>query len=302
MQVRKALIAGLAIVGMVMVGTANAAGPTKFIDGPGNEWSASVNGDVTAWATTPSKTSYVHAVKVKEGAAAASRISKRGTDAVVGNVEIGGPHGDVVLFFQGADKGKGQWDVKLWDLTGDALASLPSKVNTSKNEIYGGISGDYLLFTRGPARGGLTAVFLYRFSTDSLTKIAEAPSGGYVTADSIAGDFASYTVCPRSFACNVFRYRISTEATKRMPDHGRANYWSALLPDGTVYYVQGSPRYCGYRTKLMLFTNDAHVLTQFPNGIEVGQMSATGDSIASDPTLYFTRIRCGHFLTGIWKI
>lgn len=294
------IIAGL----VVAAAPAAAVGPTEFIDARGNEWTVAVDTDVVAWATSSTKSTYVTAVKVREGTDPGIRISKTGTAAYVGNIELGGSHGDVVLFFQGANKGRGQWDAKLWDLGSDSLQPLPSGINTSKDEIYGGISGQYLLFTRGASEGDLKTVLLYRFDSDSFTTLAEAPKGGSVTANSIAGDYATYTVCPRSYECNVFRYQISTEDRTKMPNSGRANYYSSVLSDGTVYYVSGSPKYCGYKTSLVRVVDGGGPirLARLPNGIESGPTSAWVDPISSDPTLYFTRIQCRHFRTGIWQL
>jgi hypothetical protein len=283
---------------------AQAAIPHEFIDGPGNEWTAAVRDDVVAWAPSPTKASYIHMVKVREGAAAAQRISKAGTDAIVGNIELGGPNGDVVLFFQGANKGDGQWDVKVWDLEADDFLALPSVINSSKSEIYGAIGGDYLLFSRGPVGNGQpTKVLLYRFSTQDLTTLGTAPTGGSATAGGLEGDYATYTVCPRNYECNVFRYTLSTEARKKVPNPNRANYYSSVTADGTVYYVQGDPDFCGHHTKLMRFANgNTAALDQLAEGIEVGPTSNSTDTGTGDVTMYFTRIQCRGFRTGIWNI
>ena len=144
-------------------------------------------------------------------------------------------------------------------------------------------------------------VLLYRFSTQALTTLGTAPKGGNATAGGLEGDYASYTVCPRSYRCNVFRYTLSTGDRTKMPNPNRANYYSSVTADGTVYYVQGDPDSCGHHTKLVRFASgNATVLDQLPEGTEVGPTATFTD--AGHVTMYFTRIQCQPFRSDIWSI
>ena len=88
----------------------------------------------------------------------------------------------------------------------------------------------------------------------------------------------------------------------KAPNAGHANYWPTVLPDGTVYYVQGSARFCGHHTRLMKWTGSgsATLLAALPETIEAAAMDAYDDGVST--TLYFTRIRCRTAQYGIYQL
>jgi hypothetical protein len=82
-----------------------------------------------------------------------------------------------------------QWDVRLFDVETKTHLAVPEGINTtSKREGRPSISGDYLLFERGPQRWGAgTKIVLYRFSTSSSTIIGTAPDVGWLSVGQVSG-------------------------------------------------------------------------------------------------------------------
>lgn len=295
---RTARVAWVTVAAIALLATTVQAGtPVKVVDTAAYEFGSAAGGDWVAWSRGPGSGGD-HDLSVKQTGQPADVI-EAGRSQQVGNIELGGPHGDILVFDIGP--GAGDRDIRFYDLGSGNVTGPPAGINSDRDDELPSISGNYLLFSRGPAQAFFAKqVYLYDFTTTDLTLIASAPTGGTATSDSIRGNFASYTLCPSTGKCNVFRYRISTGGRTRMPNPDRATYWSSVLADGTVYFVQGSPTRCGRQTKIMRFRNGAVTnLHLFTNGIEIADLDAVDDGI--EPTVYFTRIRCNG-LPGIWKI
>jgi len=287
-------------LGLCLVATPAMAGsPTRVVDTTAYEFGSAAGGDFLAWARGPTLPGdydlYVRHTGV------GTTVYDAGRYQDVGNIELGGPHGDVLVYSVYTSRNVS--NVRFLDLATGLVSNPPGGVNTQADEDNPAISGDYLVFGRGPAnRFSSKRIVLYQFSTMNQSVIATAPTGGTVTANSIRGDFVTYTSCPSNGRCNVFRHRISTGGKVKMPNPNRANYWSSVLDDGTVYFVQGSPTNCGLNTKIKRF--DAGAVTQlydFPNGIEIADLDAVED--LGSTTVFFTRINCpNNYRSGIWKL
>jgi hypothetical protein len=237
--VRGPFLVIVAVGAVVVVATATlAATPARVVDTTAYEFGSAAGGGWLAWSrgNTHGGDYDLH---VRQGAQP-SRVLEAGQFQEVGNIEIGGPHGDVLVY--AVRPWTGDTNIRFYDLATGQVSGPPAGINTIRDEDNPAIDGDHLLFGRGPADGVFsTRVLLYTFTTGVSTVLASAPPGGSVTPDDVAGDLVTYTVCPSSGRCNVVRYRISTGGTVRMPNPQRANYWSSVRPDGTVYFVQGSP-------------------------------------------------------------
>jgi hypothetical protein len=281
--------------------------PTAVINTSANEWDAAITG-YEAWGIVTSRLRPV-LVRVKPGGSPAYRVNPAGTAASLGDIDIGGPSGDVLVFSQGGNDGAGNWDVRLWDLAAKERIPALGVMNTpDRREDDASVSGSKILFARGPVKGLPKCVYLFDFVTrDDPVLIARAPEGGWIDADDIAGDYATYTRCRSNGVCDVYRYRLSTTDRVKIPrsNANRADYWSTVLDDGTVYFVRGSARYCGVDVRIMHWNGvDSSTLATtvfaFPDGIEIGPTNAAD---GAPPTVYFTRVRCGVPLqTGIWSI
>ncbi len=298
-----AAIAMAAVV--ILAGTAlSGTVPSKYIDDPDiDEWDASQITGYRAWMRdVTARNPFVDKVMLEPDGGSASRVSAPGTDARLGELDLAGFFGNALAFSQGANLGNGNWDIRIIDLDSGTDEVLPAGINTQKGENHANLSGNHLLFHRGPNGSEFgRRVILFDLLTATPIELAQAPTGGSVSADDVTGDYATYTACPPTGRCDVYRYQISSAETLQMPDGGKATYYSSVRADGTVYFVRGSPRYCGVHTQIRRYDGTSTSLYQFPNDIEIGPIYAVDDG-GGGTTVLFTRIRCQPFRTGIWQI
>ena len=291
---------------LLVVTSAEAGQPVKVFATTAHEFGQSAVNGAIAWAVDRPTDEFTYDVKARLGTAAAFRVNPAKTTATMGGLDLGNPLADVLLTYARSrairDK---QWDIRLYDVEAQAELPVPAGINTNaQREARPTVSGDHLLFERGPQRRFFgTKVILYRFSTSSAITLATAPSGGIVQAGQVQGDYAAYTVCPRSNPCNVFRYRISTQRRVRVPDSGRAAYDPSVTAAGVTFYAVGSPRFCGRNTRLMRWDGSgaATTVVRFGDGIELGPTSAHVEP-DSDEIVHFTRVRCRGFRADIYKV
>ena len=302
---RRAVVIACALAVLVATAqSASAATATKFIDTTNNEWTEAVAGSYTAWSVDAAQTPFEHRVRVKTGSGEPYFVNPSNTVGDVGNIELGGDHGDLLVYNLEKKSSGGDRNVAFWDLGAKRNLFVPKGINTStKSERWATVSGDHLLFTRGPKRATFgQQVILYTFGTKQFTVLANAPDNGVVQSGRVNGDFVVYTSCPASCKCLVFRYQISTQETKQLPNGGHSAYFPTVAPDGTVYYVLGSANYCGVGTQIRRWrAGTTAQITSFENGIEVGPTYVR--EIGDVDRVFFTRIRCTDPMEyGIWKV
>ena len=290
---RKIAIALLAIAWVVASQVAASAAISRYIDGPRNEWGIAVEPGYHAWTVDSAAHPFID-------------VSALGSDALLGNIDAGNAtFGDVLVFYAGGGLGTRQWDLKLWDLANHEALHVPAGINTpTADERTPSISGDYLLFKR-VRPSGADRLLLYQLSTQTFTTIATTTPAQQQLIDvgRVNGDYVVYDVCSYNSVCNVFRYQISTATQLEAPKPGPSNYVPTVMPDGTVYFVNGSARYCGHHTRLMKWTGSggATELATLPETIESGTMDGYDDGVTT--TLYFTRVRCAAGdASGIYRL
>lgn len=298
MRSRRTALGWLTVALVSLAAVAQAGTPVEVVNTSADEFGSAAGGTWLAWSRGATY-SGDHDLHVKQEGQPVD-VVELGKFQQVGNIELAGPNGDI-LVFDFAPRG-GDRDIRFYDLATGTVSVPPKGINTDKDDELVSISGDHLLFGRGPVGVSFAKrVYLYHFGTTELTLLAEAPQDGTVTPNSIRGDFASYTRCPSSGRCDVIRYQISTGDRIRMADAGRAVYWSSVMDDGTVYFVQGHPTLCGENTKIMRYRDGTTVkLIRFPDDIEIADLDAVPDT--TDPLVYFTRLNCRTAGTGIWRI
>jgi hypothetical protein len=298
-----AIAVAVAVMSVVTQPTAASATVSRYIDTPRNEFGIALDTGYHAWAVDSAAHPYANTIWVKPDGGRAYRVSSRKSGAYVGNIDVANPtYGDVLVFYSGAQYGRGQYNLKLWDLANREALTLPAGINTpTADESQPSIGGGYLAFQR-TRPSGATRLLLYRFSTATFTTVATGSETGGSFSDQIHGNYLVYHRCLGSGVCNVFRRQISTGATVEAPNPGHANYYPTVTSGGTVYYVQGSARSCGLHTKLLRWTGSGSptLLVALPRNVEAGPMDAY-DAGAST-TLYFTRIRCNGFHYGIYQL
>jgi hypothetical protein len=129
----------------------------------------------------------------------------------IGNTDLAA---DVLVWSKGR---RDAWDLAFTDLaTGDPIP-VPSGINTRRAEREPSLSGDHLLFARGPRSGSPYAdtVVLYDLGTDTSQVLAHTDRG-LVNAGWVSGDYAVWQRCPGS-TCSIWRYQISTDTRMKMP-------------------------------------------------------------------------------------
>ena len=299
---RRATRIVIGIVGsLCLVATsAQAATPIRVVDTRAYEFGSAAAPGWLAWARGPTLDGD-YDLAVKE-LGVGTTFFDAGRFQDVGNIDLGNPRGNILAF--SVRPKVFDSSIRFLNMSTGRFVATPSGVNTSKDEDNPALWDNNLLFGRGPRRGRFsTRVILFAPLGSPAMTVAEAPPGGSISADSLRGDFATYTVCPSTGRCNVFRYQLSTEQKIKMPNPRRANYWSSVMTDGTVYFVQGSPAFCGLKTKIKRFQpGSVTTVYSFPNGIEVADLDAV-ELTPGSPTVFFTRINCPqNSRSGIWKI
>ena len=274
---------GVAVVALVLLaGATLAATPVKVRDRDRvKEWGGSVIDGWFAWEANTKAHPRVFKVYVQPDGGQVQRVALEGTTRAPSLIGSGPRTGQVV--FQALDLHRG--DIRFYDPVADAVLRAPKTVNTSKHEEFPEADGDYLTFDRYSAARWNT--ILYRSSAKTSTVI-----GHGMIAGQLNGDYAVYWKCSKA-TCDVKRYRISRRAFTTVPAaaSGRANYWPAVMPDGTVYYVQGSFKRCGRNTKILRFhAGTVTTVAKMPDGTELASMEAR--TVNGVDQLLFTELTC----------
>jgi hypothetical protein len=194
------------------------------------------------------------------------------------------------------------FDLKLYHLGAGTRTNPGPGVNTNDDEDQPSISGSYLFFTRRNFDQNKGALILYDRTTETSRVLAMArPRHHYLISNQVNGDWAVWEKCKFDFTggytnCNVFRYRISTKQTVRVPNPGKQQYGSAVTSDGTVYFVVGGGSDywdCGTNAKLVRYPvgGPRTVIASLPSGRDALSMFAFEEG-ASPVTLYFDRTNC----------
>jgi hypothetical protein len=274
----------LAVLATTFVVTAAlAASPVEVRDaGDIKEWHGSAIDGWFAWQANSTAHPRVFKVYVKADGSTRLRVPFPGTAAEPTLVATGPRAGRVV--FQVPDLHKG--DIRFYDPATETVQRVPRAINSPAREDHPAADGDYLTFQRIRSSGANT--ILYRFSSKSSTVV-----GHRMTPGQLNGDYAVYFRCT-SATCDVMRYRISEDRFTTMPAaaSGRANYWPAVMADGTVYYVQGSRTRCGRNTKILRFhAGTVTTVAKLPDGTELATMEAR--TVNGSDQLLVTEITCG---------
>jgi hypothetical protein len=294
-RIRTAGVLSLLAVSMLSW-PASPSTPYKVVDTAADETTPAIAPGWLAWSRDNGK-KYVALVRPAGGTA---RRIPSPYDAFPGDVILRGPHANQVVFWEFAHRGNGR--IRFFDIASGKVRAAPAGVNTTKSEELASVSGDYMVFARGPV-GAVndTRVILYRFSTHRLRTIASSTDPVF-TADDVTGDWVVYTRCETT-TCNVIRYRISTRHRVVMPPapKGRANYFGTVLANGTVYYAQGSFNRCGGAVALQR-RRDGHVTTiaTLASGADASSLDVA--RLGSGPVVVFQRIVCATGKGGIYRV
>jgi hypothetical protein len=291
---RRAIVVAVLTVALTAA-SAWAATPVKVIDA-GNviERDPSAADGWLGWTANTVASPNRYGGYVRPTGGAVTKIRHKG-DVVLEEIVVGGPHEGEVLFWTN-DTGDG--DLKFYDLDTGAITNAPAGVNTAKRESTASASGDYLAFGRHTSRSTYD-IFLYRFSTGRLKKIV--PGWFFVTQ--LNGNYLAYMRCVTR-TCDAWRYSIAKDRSIKMPEapEGRANYYPAVLADGSMFWVQGNNDLCGKNTKIVRRSSTGNITTIWnaPDGTEIADLEAK--IVGGSPVLMIAERNCATEDLGVYRI
>ena len=224
---------------------------TRVIDARVDESGFAIDNDgvttVRAWNSN-------YAVHVKIGNAAPTAITRLRLAASLGGIDLGGPHGDLISY---AVKTHVSLDLRFYDVTLGHAVHIADAVNSRLDETDPTISGQWLLFDRGPRGLNQSRVVLYKLDGTDTRILAHVHIGfgpNSALADQVNGDWAVYQVCDQD-TCSVHRYQISTQTDVKLPNANRAAYGATVTTAGDVYYAIGDRERCGRNTSIRHWTS-----------------------------------------------
>ena len=279
---RKAIVLAAALV-LTTTGDAFAATPTRLVDTDAPTASSDRETGWTAWSEYNGHR-WIGYVRPDGGSR--RKIPSTG-DTSIGSIMLDGPRAGQVVFW---NEGR----IGFYDLATGELRKAPAGVNTRRNEMLVSGSGDYLLFGRGRHDDSFAReVILFRISTGRSRILARDDVQRFIP-DDVNGDFAVWTTCLAT-TCRVTRRQISTGENVLVPEprRGRAHYWSGVLPDGTVYSVDGSYAICGKNTRIVRWDGAFATIATVPDQWEIVDIHAWTDGV--DSRVIFDRTHCTRF-------
>lgn len=268
--------------------------PTPVVNTKAIDWEATRAPGYLAYTQNSAARPIHYDLWVKPDGAPRWRTTRRTTQGAHPGIELGNSHlGNVLVWSKGHKDG---WDIAFTDLDTKDPIPVPDAINTNRAEREPSVSGDYLLFARGPRSGTPYAdtVVLYDLATDTST-VLDQTSRGLVNAGWVAGDYAVWQKCPGTH-CVIFRYQISTETLLRMPSDVPVVYAPAVTAAGTVYYVRSGYN-CGEHTKIVQVQPDGvtmSTLYAFPDGVDASDLFAYPNE-SKTVDLYLSRVPCRTF-------
>lgn len=296
----RALVSTLAAM-LLLAGSAIAGTGEPVVNTKRNEHSGTAEDGYLAYAQSRPRKPNKLDVYLKPPAAPRIKVNAAGSIAFYSNVEIGdATYGDRLVF---AQRAAGNTNIKIWDVDASVLRNAPAGVNSQQVESKPSLSGQHLLFGRGPAGGGgyMTRILLYDFVAGQSTVLDTAPRNGIVFPGTVNGDWASWTECSPS-DCRAWRYQISLDDKSEVPTSARLIYTSAAGQDGTVWYVQSAIG-CGANVKIRRHnpSTGSATIIDFAAGIDAN-VADLDDTDAGNRLLYFDRVRCSNVRNwAVWR-
>lgn len=284
---RRSLVLGFGV--LLLFGSIPAIASPRVapvLDSRRNEFDYSTVKGYRSWLESSRReVSYRLYVEPAEGHA--YRVPSRSDVGVGSDLALGTALGSVLVFTQLPESRGAQ--IRIWDLDAGRFVPTPEGVNTRAPEYGAEISGDHILFGRDPHNNGTAShVLVTDVTTGRLRVISH---GGYMTADSINGDWATYSAC-KGRTCDVYRYQVSTGHTRRIPSRDPL-YASTVTVDGTVYAVRGvDGAGCGGGVSIVRWSGATRMRTlkRFPNRLDVQNLDALVHGVGV--TLFVSRLTC----------
>jgi hypothetical protein len=214
------------------------------------------------------------------GGGSTFRVNAKGLNGANGDIED-----NRLVYQQFRRKRSG---LRFFDLTTHEQSRPPSGVNTEQWEYWPSLSGQWLLFGR-LMHNGTRRLILFDLSTGEGRVLAHIRGeSSFLAPGQVNGDWAVWSRCTSKSACNVVRYRISTEESDIIDNpHHRKQHSPSVDANGTVYFARGNGG-CGNRVRLIREGLDGseEELWRLPNGDDIGrthlQMRPHGNTVLYD--------------------
>jgi hypothetical protein len=261
------LLVGLVAGSLVTGPPALASGPSVILDRPrvGEYQPVRRNGWI-AWQqnTSGRPRHYDVLVRPMDGGSTV-RVNADGRSGANGDIE-----GDLLVYQQ---FGRGFSSLRFFDLASHTRTTPPQGVNSEQWEYWPSMSGSWLLFGRLFGNGA-RRVILFNLST-SEQRVVDRVRGehAYLAPGQVNGDWAVWSRCAPGQACDVVRYRISTDRAHTVANPLDVEQYAPSVDDhGTVYFANREGD-CGGRVKLIRQRRGrgARELWRLPNGDDIGR-------------------------------
>ena len=290
----------ISLVGVAVIGASGlpaaalpyegATSRVPVVNSGANEFSPAADGTYVAWSANTFKRPGRYNVYFSQGGGPKQRVNPPGTEAATGGID-----GTELVYAESTSDG---YDLALYDMATETSLSIPTGVNTAREEFNPSNSGEYLLFDRD--RFGIVERIVLHNTTTSAEIIlgeSERPQK-YLASGQVNGNWAVYYFCG-IYVCNVFRYDIMNDETAKVPNRGdKQQYASSVSDEGVVYFVR-SPPACGLNVRFMTWDGSTKpsVFLDLPDGRD------SFDTYFDDATnsLYYERLRCGPFTSDIFS-
>ena len=303
-------VVGGALAAVVLSATAAFGGtPTIVLDEPKvDEFAPSASASYLGWSqnSLARPRHYDSFAKPTDGARV--RMNAEGTNGYTTALD-----GTTALFQQVRH---GHSDLKMFDLGTKTRSDPPGGVNTLFWEMEPSLSGEHLLFTRTnfrqvPRRRDSVRVILFDTTAGTGTVLADAdPRGHFLVSNQVNGDYATWESCGKDSGqfvnCNVFRYRISTDTTVKIPNPDKQQFGSSVSADGTLYFERAGRSdhwECGHNATLYRYPvgGPAVAIAEFAEGKD---LFTTFSFLEEDlsTTLYLDRVTCRTGLEGLYSV
>ena len=286
-------VAALALLLLSATGALAGVAPTAVVNTRAIDWEATRAPGYLAYTQNSADRPIRFDLYVKPDGQPRWRATTNATSGAHPAIDLGNAHlGDVLAWSKGR---RDAWDLAFTDLGTQEDVAVPAGINTNRAEREPSVSGDHLLFARGPRSGQPYAdtVILYDLATDT-SQVLDRTERGLVNAGWVSGDYAVWQKCPGTH-CVIFRYQISTDTTVRIPSDVPVVFSPAVTGDGTVFYVRSGFQ-CGQHTKIVKVTEgaDPQTIYSFPDGVDATDLFAYPNETKS-VDLYLSRVPCRTF-------
>jgi hypothetical protein len=286
-RVRRSLTAALSAgLGLLLAAPPASAGavdmPVKTTSA--NEVAGGADGSWVGWSQAPSGSASFQALASDSGGSPIT-LNENGKVATIGGIE-----GDTAVFRQ--NDSASDWNIYRYDLDQQQRTKYGTKVNTTGKEFAPTVSGGRLLFGRVIATNTETIrVFTPSSGKTRVLDTIHATFTDSVGPGQINGKFAVWHRCAPK--CNVFEWNRQTDnITKLVNGSGQNQWFAAVAPDGTAYYVREGVQ-CDSVAKIVEDPRNGppHVIFTLPNDTTAAHLFVD-DVGAMGRNVYYSAVHC----------